>query len=156
MLSGGMLKGLGPSIKNTISNILGRPITVMIPTVSECTATGCGYNELTQSALNPSCTVCDGRGQIFTWHSGSVIVRSTWGDPARINVRNGIASGEVGDAQIQAHFRDMPLFERVMKTDHAYVLIDGKRLKPYSITFNSVESYTTVDVRCNLITSAVP
>jgi hypothetical protein len=154
MLSGGLLghfERLGVNRDLTDFGLV-RQVSVHIPTSMACTAVGCGYDTFTHSALDPACPTCSGQGTVDTWQIGYARVRLAWADPARINLYKGIASGEVGDAQVQGFYHDLALFERVRDTDRAYILADTQHLKPYSITQNQVEGQTTLDVRCNLQT----
>jgi hypothetical protein len=153
MLGSGMISSFDRySNKVDLGQKLTRTLSVHVPHVVNCTAVGCGFNTFTQSAVNAACTVCNGTGQVTTWHMGYVRARVSWVDPARVDIYKGIASGEVGDVQIQGFQRDLALYTTIKDTVGAYILVDGQKVKPNTITQNYVESPTTLDVRCKLIT----
>ena len=153
MLSGGIFTSFERlGTKTDIENVgLVRRISLHIPTSTECTATGCGWDEFTQGGLNPACTACNGTGLITVWHLAYARCRLAWIDPARINPYKGIVPGEVGDVQIQGFLYDLELYRRAKDTEGAYILADEQRIKPYAVTQNQVEGKTTLDVRCNLV-----
>jgi hypothetical protein len=122
-----------------------------LPATTLCTASGCGFDNFTYSGKNPACTVCNGTGKVTTWNTARVTVRVAWVDPARITFVRGVPTGEIGDVVLQAYNHDADLFETVQDTDGAYVLVDGKHVKPFAITVQRVESLTSIMVACNVV-----
>jgi hypothetical protein len=153
MLSGGIFTGFERlGTKTDIENVgLVRQISLHIPASTICTHAGCGWDEFTQSGINPACVFCDGTGLLTTWHTAYARCRLSWIDAARVNIYKGIMPGEAGDVQVQGFLYDLELYRRVKDTDGAYILADEQRIKPYAVTQNQVEGKTTVDVRCNLV-----
>jgi len=144
------------NMRHDLEGFLWRHVMAYIPHTSKCGATGCGYDSFTASAINPACLECNGRGLVYNWHQVSLHVRPNWIDPAHNNVFAGVITADIGDAQFQAKIRDKALWEKIRDTEHAYVLMDGKKLHPESIADNSVEGLTTIDIRCHIISEAKP
>jgi hypothetical protein len=157
VISGGILNSyLMDQLKQGIEDKFWQQVPIFVPTSVLCTALGCGFDAVSLSALNPVCTVCFGKGRVYTWHQGYVHVRHAWADPARIDYYRGVASGEIGDANFEGKLSDYALFKRLYETEHAYFLVDGYKLHPVALGINSVEGASGVDIRCVIESGAVP
>ena len=95
---------------------------------SEVACSTCGFNELSQSAMEPDCATCGGLGRIITYTIYTSHPRISW--PKLSDFVVGIAGGiEVGDAllYIGADEKD----QYVRHQGKGYLTIDGQR---YQIT----------------------
>jgi len=140
-------------MKSTIEGLFTRRIYAFVPTFTACTAQGCGFNDFTQSAINPSCGICRGTGRIASMHTAHMTCRITWIDAARIDIYRGVVSAEIGDANIQGKYQDLNTYQRVMLTADAYLLVDGQHLKPTSVIVDRSEGITSVDIRAVIVRS---
>jgi len=123
------------------------PMELHIPQYEECSAPGCGYDEVLGSAKDQNCLVCEGRGRIRNEAVASLMGRVAWLDHRQQGVYMSMPTGETADVEVQIGIQYEGLFYRVLNTEGAYVLIDGKRLTIKSITPNRVEGKTSLDVR---------
>lgn len=123
-------------------------VTVVIPEVQECAATGCGYDPLSGAAYNSSCVACNGTGQTRSERKTDVLCRISWIDSQLVGIYQGVPTGREGDLQIQADLEYHDLFEEAHRTEGAYILLDGQTLTPKSIIINRVEKATSLDIRC--------
>lgn len=135
-------------VRRDVASTFNRQVTVCIPAQTECP--DCGWDEFTQSGKDVACTTCDGEGKVTTWQKSRVSVRVMWVDEAapRFGL---VTSGDIGDVWLSAMTVFKSLFEEVEETDHAYILVDNKTVKPISVGYNRVEGQTSVDVRCKIV-----
>lgn len=122
-------------------------IELRIPQYEECSAPGCGYDSVLGSAKDQNCLICEGRGRVRNEAVAVLMVRVAWLDHRQQGVYMSMPTGETADVEIQVGLQYEDLFYRVLKTEGAYVLVDGKRLTIKSITPNRVEGKTSLDVR---------
>jgi hypothetical protein len=122
-------------------------IELRIPQYEECPAPGCGYDSVLGSAKDQNCLICEGRGRIRNEAIAVLMGRVAWLDHRQQGVYMSMPTGETADVEVQIGIQYEGLFYRVLNTEGAYVLIDGKRLTIKSITPNRVEGKTSLDVR---------
>ena len=152
MMSGGNLTPFERhKARHGVESAFWRRVTGHIPSTTECTATGCGFDVLSRSGKNVSCTECGGTGQITSWATAYFTCRVSWNYPAATSIWKGVVSGELGDVIIQTRIANKELMESFMEIDGAYIDIDDHRVKPRSVTLNQVEGFTSLDVRCDLV-----
>ena len=134
--------------RRDVEDTYNKQVVIFIPSQTDCPV--CGWDEFTQSGKDVACTTCNGTGKVTNWRKSRVSARVMWIDTAapRWGV---VATGEIGDVwlSVMPVFKEM--FETVEETDGAYILVDGKTVKPQSVAYNEVEGRTSVDVRCKLI-----
>ena len=123
-------------------------VIILIPSKTDCP--DCGFDEFTQSGKDVACTTCNGTGKVTTWYSSHSSARVMWIDPAA-PVWGRMASGPVGDVWLSVPLEYESLYDKVKDTDDAYILVDGKTVKPISIDANRVEGKSSLDVRCEVI-----
>lgn len=112
----------------------GRRVLLTWPTFTECPQAGCGFDELHDSGINPSCSYCGGLGRTVVWSVSAIQANVrlvtqtlvTWG-----SVPPGVREG---DTLISFGPRDEPMVQRVLDTKDAYIGIDGNRLRPVGIS----------------------
>ena len=122
-------------------------VALHIPVFTECSAAGCGYSEATDSAKNPDCPTCRGRGQTRVDSIAMLLCRVAWLDHKQQGVFMSMPTGETADVEVQTELSNEALFNTVLRTRGAYVLVDGCALTVKSITLNRVEGLTSLDVR---------
>jgi hypothetical protein len=139
--------------KRDLTNKFPTRASLHVPTYTDCTATGCGFDPFTQSGKNPACTTCDGLGRTLAWSVAYVMCRVSWVDRIRIGVEfwKGVAVGETGEIIIGAMLRDEALFRQVMESQDAYILVNRWRVRPFGLVTNRVEGETSLDARCNIV-----
>lgn len=123
-------------------------VSIHIPSKTDCP--DCGFDEFTQSGKDVACTTCKGAGKVTTWHKSHSSARVMWIDPAAPRWGT-MASGPVGDAWLSVPLEYESLYNKVKDTDDAYILVDGKKVKPISIDANRVEGKSSLDVRCEVV-----
>lgn len=135
-------------IRQTVERIAATSqIELRIPRYEECSAPGCGYDDVLGSAKDQNCLICEGRGRIRNEAVAAIMGRVAWLDHRQQGVYMSMPTGETADVEVQIGLQYEGLFYQVLKTEGAYVLIDGKRLTIKSITPNRVEGKTSLDVR---------
>lgn len=122
-------------------------VSIHIPSRTNCP--DCGFDEFTQSGKDVACTTCNGTGKVTTWYVSHSSARVMWIDPAA-PVWGTMASGPVGDVWLSVPLEYEDMYDKVKDTDGAYILIDGRTVKPVSIDANVVEGKSSLDVRCEI------
>lgn len=122
-------------------------VIIYVPSKTNCP--DCGWDEFTQSGKDVACTTCNGTGKVTTWYKSHSSARVMWIDPAA-PVWGAMASGPVGDVWLSVPLEYESLYDKVKDTDDAYILVDGKTVKPISIDPNRVEGKSSLDVRCEV------
>lgn len=117
-----------------------------VPVYTECPT--CGYDPDTSSGLDLSCPTCHGYGRTASDTVAILHCRVSWIDMAKFNTWQGVPSGEMGDCSIQTSIEHEALMNTVQRVEGAHLLLDGRALKPVSITRNRIEGLTSLDVRC--------
>lgn len=129
---------LGPADRHGVERTLAgvrnnyRSFHIAYP-VTETECGTCGFDEFTQSALDPSCPECDGIGKTFTWATLEVLGRLQHYDFIKLSAA-GIPPGiEVGDlvTYTSGDVKDSILEARASRYGYAY--IDGDTYRPFSI-----------------------
>lgn len=123
-------------------------IEIHVPSYAECAT--CGFDAITASGLDPSCGTCNGRGRIAVDQRGTIRGRVSWIDLQKYNMYQGMPTGEIGDCSMQIDLRHRALMDQVERTEGAYLVIDGKTVKPFAVVPNRVEAPTSLDVRCKI------
>lgn len=104
--------------------------TLQFATETDCTAAGCGWDEFTQSALKPDCTVCNGKGKTITWKSTQIFARVVWSNVS-LNYVAPTPGVELGDVTLGIGSKDVDSIQEVMDNERSYVLVDGRTVKPF-------------------------
>ena len=126
-------------------------IAVCIPSYTNCTASGCGFDALSRSGKNISCTVCDGTGRIATWARAYLYGRAAWTDVGRPRFGGMATTEELGDATFETRLLHKELLEDVRDSEGAYIELDGRKLRVMSVDSNRVEGKTTCVIRCEVV-----
>ena len=134
--------------RRDVESTFTKQVAVCIPSQTDCPV--CGWDEFTQSGKDVACTTCNGTGKVTNWRKSRVSARVMWVDEAapRFGI---VTSGDIGDVWLSVATVFKDLLETVEETDGAYILVDGKTVKPTSVTYAQVEGDTSVDVRCKII-----
>lgn len=122
------------AIEKTLSGIRNnyRSFSLHYPR-SEDDCPDCGFDELTQSALDPACPTCEGTGKVLSWVTIVAFGRLQYYDFVTLSV-TGIAPGiEIGDVvcYISTSVKDAVLALRASPYGYAY--IDGDTFRPFSV-----------------------
>lgn len=128
-------------------------IVVMVPTKTECTATGCGLDRQTLSAKRADCLVCGGAGYTIVWVANSVVGRLQWANVVTLNYQFPSSGIEMGDCVITVDNANYTVLQQVFEDEDAYIIADGKTVRPKSdqtqVIGNIMEEYQIV---CNRYT----
>lgn len=139
-------------IKREIESLnLNDRVAIFIPSYTECTAEGCGFDAISRSAKNISCATCDGKGRTATWAKAYLNCRVSWTDVGRPRYGGFVTTEELGDATVETRLVHKELLEDVQDGENAYIEIDGRHLRVMSVDVNRVEGKTTVVARCEII-----
>ncbi len=123
-------------------------LSVHVPSRTDCP--DCDYDVFTDASEDIACLTCSGTGKITTWVISSATVRGMWIDEAA--PRWGpLASGPVGDFWCSPPYHYNALFQKVKEVDDAYITVDDRKVKPFSITRMRVEGVSSLDVRCSIV-----
>jgi len=110
---------------------------------TDCTT--CAGNDI-------SCTTCGGDGtttaDVTSYFRGRVL----WRELGQLRFVSGgvLAGGETGDVQIVTDPKYKALMLRI-KDNLGYIVVDGEKVKPDSVSLRRIERGTTLDVRCNIV-----
>lgn len=148
MISGLARRRLQKEIENLNRN---DRIAVFIPAYENCTASGCGFDALSRSGKNISCTVCGGTGRTVSWVRAYLYCRAAWTDVGRPRFGGMATTEELGDATLETRLVHKELLADVRDSENAYVELDGRKLRVMSVDENRVEGKTTCVARCEII-----
>jgi hypothetical protein len=123
-------------------------VSIHVPTLADCP--DCDYDVFTGASDDIACTTCRGTGKVTTWHVSHASVRAMWVDDAAPRW-GALATGQVGDCWLAAPYHYDALFKKVKDTEDAYITVDDRKIKPFSITRMRVEGTSTLDVRCSIV-----
>jgi len=113
------------TIIDAIRDTIGRTIVFQSITETACTASGCGVDPITNTAINSFCTVCSGEGYITVASGTELIAHITWKPEG---ILNWIVGGQyyTGDCLVQVEYTDTNI---ATIDDAKYVVVDSKRLR---------------------------
>jgi hypothetical protein len=103
-----------------------------IPTKTDCVASGCGWDELSQSAVNPACLVCGGVGKTLTWVNYNINCRLMWTNQIKFAYPYPTTGTEMGDCVIVVPYEFVGVMDAVMSNELAYIVANDKNVKPKS------------------------
>ena len=129
------------NIRRTMQDIRAdfRRVYVLEATLADCTA--CGFDELSQSALDSNCTTCDGTGKTISWTVTEIRTRIKVVDFIHLMGIGSISPGiEVGDVIVYIRNNDKDTLERCDLNDASYVKIehDTSAYRVYGMTSDGV------------------
>jgi hypothetical protein len=138
-----MLIAFPSNTRNTIENIInaiGRDVTFYTSTVSGCSASGCGLDPVTDTAINSFCPVCSGMYYIPTWSGTDIKAHVTWkyADETTFNTGGHTFIGD-GIVKIMYSGPYMSILE-----DTKYMAVDGKQADIQKITLLGVPSINRI------------
>jgi hypothetical protein len=108
-------------------------ITAHYPRMTPCTASGCGWNSFTHSAIKSDCIICEGKGQIVTWQRYPMRARVSWAGMMQLTFVAPTPGIEQGDVVLTIAAMDKPLIDTVMASEEAYLEVDDKVVRPSAI-----------------------
>jgi hypothetical protein len=148
-----MISSLGRrGIKREIEGLnMNDRIVAWIPSYTDCTASGCGFDAVSRAGKDISCTTCNGTGRTQTWASTYLSCRFAWTDVGRPRFVGIVTTEELGDATIETRLVHKYLLEDLRDKEGAYVEADGRNLKIRSVDVNRVEGKTAVVARCEIV-----
>jgi len=115
------------------TRLVSRLTHVLIPTVTECPQTGCGYDQTRDSGLDPSCETCDGLGQIATFKVSSIYANIRVVEQALLTFGQAPPGAQVGDTFLTIDRRDWAALDLCSQNKDAYLSIDGGHFRPHSV-----------------------
>ena len=124
-------------------------VSIHIPSKADCP--DCDYDVFTQASEDISCATCGGTGKVITWQVSHASVRVMWVDEAAPRWGAMATSGPIGDCWLSAPYHYDNLFQKAKSTDDAYITVDDRKIRPFSITRMRVEGISTLDVRCSIV-----
>lgn len=148
-----MISSLGRRyIQRTIENLNKNDrISAWVPIYADCTETGCGFDDVSRSAKNISCVVCQGTGRVETTARTYLTGRVAWTDVGRPRFGGVVATEDLGDATVEVKLAHKGLMDTVKDRENAYLSIDGRHLRVMSVDVNRVEGKTTCVARCEIV-----
>lgn len=134
------------TIIDQIRDAIGREVTFIEEAYSPCTASGCGLDPITNTAINSFCTVCSGEGFTVTISGTGLTAHITWKPE---NVLNWIVAGQyfTGDCLLQVEYTSN---NRELIEDAKYVVVDDKRMRVESIMPRGVPAINRLLLECKL------
>lgn len=124
------------SLRDT--RIYGRTVALLVPTFTNCSTPGCGYDAVQDSGLNPSCAECDGLGRTATWVAAQVYANIRNVDQALLTFGQAPPGAQVGSTFLTIGPRDKAMLDAVYAEKDAYILLDGRTFRPTSIEIAGV------------------
>jgi hypothetical protein len=120
-------------IIDAIRGAIGRPIVIQV-VASSIVCPTCGFNPVTEDALDPFCPTCSGDGLIFTYDYITVSGHVTWGWR---DLPNWVTGGQyfTGDCVVQIKFTD-EILDAVKRAKYFYV--DGTKMVFQKYVFRGV------------------
>lgn len=120
------------SLRDT--RIYGRTIAILIPTLVECAVPGCGFDELHDSAADPSCASCNGLGRtVSSWAIAEIFANVRNVDQSLVNFQQAPPGMKVGETFITISLRDVEMLRKVSHDKDSYLSVDGNAFRPRSI-----------------------
>lgn len=112
----------------------------------------CGGPNYLGGGHDPTCVHCVD-GYVVQWVISYAIARVMWVVPGATRwTRDGVfMTGEVGDLSLQVPMKYRHIFEKARMDPHAYLIVDGKRVRVTSVTQNRLDGPTTLEVKCHLV-----
>ncbi len=108
-------------------------VAARYPTETDCTAPGCGFDDFTASAKKMDCAVCHGTGNVATWQTWLFRARVVWPGATQFSFFAPTPGVELGDVLLVIAMADVPLMERVLNAERAYLTVDGKTVRPTAL-----------------------
>lgn len=131
-------------IIDEIRDAIGREVTFWVDRLDVCTASGCGIDPITNTALNSFCAVCSGVGYVITLSGCTVMSHVTWKPDMIMNWHTGGQNFD-GDCRIQIKLSD-EILSVVNNTD--FVQVDGRDLDIREITKRGVPELNRILIDC--------
>lgn len=130
-------------IRQTMQYLRGefRRAWVLLASTSDCTVSGCGYDPMTDSAIDPTCVVCEGTGKVIVFTPHEVRARIKVFDFVQLQGAGAAPPGvELGDAALYVRVNDRGIFEASEENSISYVKMegDGKAYRVFSISADGV------------------
>ena len=119
---------------------IGRDISFVTVSSIGCTASGCGLDPVTNTAINSFCVTCSGLYWIPTFSNYTVNAHITWGNA---DVLNWVTGGQLidGDCRVQVKYTSEILAE-LERTES--VTVDGKSFEIKSKIYRGVPELNRV------------
>jgi hypothetical protein len=118
-----------------------RRVWVLLADLSRCEASDCGFDELTQSGINPNCLSCKGTGRVITYRPHEVKARIKVFDFVELQGAGAAPPGvELGDVALYVRLHDKKTFSTCNLDTYSYVVLEGDPVayRPFSITADGV------------------
>ena len=128
-------------IRQVMGNARGdfRSVHVLHATLTDCTV--CGYDPMSDSGDDPTCSECEGTGKTISWLAREIPSRIKVFDFVQLQGAGAVPPGvELGDVALYVRKNDRETFETLEGKQHSYVKIagDGNAYQPFSITADGV------------------
>ena len=135
-------------VSRQVGELAPRQVSVHIPTYTECTAEGCGFDPISRAAIDISCSVCNGTGRTVSWAVSYTLARVVY---PRLVTRGYdiITTGIQGDVWLAVPLSELGMFRSAMDLEGAYVSVDGRKATIISVEENAIEQISSAIVACN-------
>ena len=105
-------------------------IMARYPREADCTGTGCGWDEYTQSGKRIDCPVCRGKGKVTTWQTWYFRARVNWPGLIQFSFAAPSPGVDLGDVTLTISPSDEPLLQQVKAAERAYLIVEEKTVRP--------------------------
>jgi hypothetical protein len=126
----------------SIIDAIGRDVTFWTSTLSGCTASGCGLDPVTNTAINSFCTVCSGDYWIPTWSGYDIKAHVTWKYSDQDEFHTG-GTVFLGDGIVKIMYSG-PYMNIIDQTE--YMEVDGKSVDIQRVTLLGVPSINRISL----------
>lgn len=125
-------------------------VPVVLPSYTECTAPGCGYDPMSKAGRNIACTVCGGTGRVMvpvtSYIQGRIVHLRRPDREFRI-----VATGTVADLAIATTLEAKATLDKALTTDGAYAIVGGKRARVKEVLEVAVEGPSSLLALCEYV-----
>ena len=118
----------------TDTRIYGRTIAVLVPALAECSGSSCGFDELHDSAINPSCGDCNGLGRtVSSWAIATIYANVRNVDEMLVLFQKAPPGARIGETFLTISLRELDQVKRCWNDKDSYLAIDSNFFRPKSI-----------------------
>lgn len=134
-------------IINEIRGVIGRDVIFNTIVLSECTASGCSLNPITQTSTNPFCPNCSGSYFLETYSGVSISGHCSWKPAEKLSWLPGGQQFD-GDVRIQIEYNTDNL-SVLEDTDH--IIVDGRKVEIKQTTYRGFKDLNRILVDCIVV-----
>lgn len=116
-----------------------RRVWLVLATETSCTS--CGFDEMSNSGLDPTCATCEGLGKVVTFTKLEVRARIKVFDFVQLQGAGAAPPGvELGDMALYVPVTSQSNFDTLMSEERSYAKIEGdsNAYRPFSVSADGV------------------